>query len=257
MGHPAEHFVESKCANCARAEGLGFDFSFAFQPIVDARDGSIFSYEALVRGVGGESAFSVLDRVDEDNRYRFDQACRVKAIQAAARLALPCRLNINFFPNAIYRPELCIRTTLEAARTYGFPIERLVFELTENEAVEDNSHIGNIISEYRRLGMQTAIDDFGAGHSGLNLLADYQPDYIKLDMKLVRGSDSHLARQVIIRNVVRMARELRIEVVAEGVETGAEYAWLRTAGIHLFQGYYFARPGFDSLPAVPAALFAA
>jgi EAL domain-containing protein (putative c-di-GMP-specific phosphodiesterase class I) len=255
MGHPTEPFVELKCANCATAEGLGFDFSYAFQPIVDCRDGSVFSYEALVRGPGGESAFSVLERVDEANRYRFDQACRVKAIQAAARLGLPCRLNINFFPNAIYRPELCIRTTLEAARTYGFPIDRLVFELTENEAVEDNAHIGSIINEYRRLGMQTAIDDFGAGYSGLNLLADYQPDYIKLDMKLVRGSDSHPARQVIIGNVVRMARELLIGVVAEGVETAAEYAWLRSAGIHLFQGYYFARPGFDSLPAVPAALF--
>ena len=89
----------------------------------------------------------------------------------------------------MYRPELCIRTTLEAARINGFPIERIVFEITEGEKVTNHAHLIGIIEEYRRLGFRTAIDDFGAGYAGLNLLADYQSDYIKLDLNLIRDVD--------------------------------------------------------------------
>ena len=91
-------------------------FSFAFQPIVDVRDQSTFAHEALVRGVQGEGALSVLQQVDDQNRYRFDQLCRVRAISTAAQLGLTGFLSINFLPNAVYRPDLCIRSTLEAAR---------------------------------------------------------------------------------------------------------------------------------------------
>lgn len=98
-------------------------------------------------------------------------------------------LSINFLPNAVYRPEVCIRSTFEAARVHGFPTEKIIFEVTEGEQVQDRAHLVNIFREYRRFGFQTAIDDFGAGYAGLNLLAEYQPDLIKIDMDLVRGID--------------------------------------------------------------------
>ena len=85
----------------------------------------------------GESAPTVLARVTEENRFRFDQACRVKAIKTAARLEMQSKLSINFMPNAIYRPELCIRSTLEAARAHNFPIERIIFETVEGERISD------------------------------------------------------------------------------------------------------------------------
>ena len=110
------------CALCRDARPLAFDFSYAFQPIVDVQARSVFAHEALVRGTTGEPAASVLSQVTADNRYAFDQACREKAIRIAGALDLPSHLSINFLPNAIYRPELCIRSTLQAARQHGFPV---------------------------------------------------------------------------------------------------------------------------------------
>jgi EAL domain-containing protein (putative c-di-GMP-specific phosphodiesterase class I) len=98
--------------------------------------------------------------VNEDNRYRFDQACRVKAIKGAAELGITDCVSINFLPNAIYKPELCIRTTLAAARTHGFPVERILFEVTEGERVEDGPWFAQILREYKKFGFKTAIDDF-------------------------------------------------------------------------------------------------
>ncbi|MCF5547323.1 EAL domain-containing protein, partial [Pseudomonas salomonii] len=188
-----------RCVGCQQSEALGFDFSFAYQPIVDIRDRSIFAHEALVRGTHGEGALSVLDQVNDSNRYRFDQRCRTQAIAGAAALGMQSYLSINFMPNAVYRPELCIRSTLEAARAHNFPLDRLIFETLENEHVDNYRHLTNILREYREFGFKTAIDDFGAGYSGLNLLADFQPDLIKLDMALIRDVDQDRVRQVIVQ----------------------------------------------------------
>lgn len=238
------------CSNCADEVGLEFDFTMAFQPIVNCADQTIFGYEALVRGLNNESAYSVISRVNDDNRYTFDQLCRVKAIALAAQLDIRSILSINFLPNAIYRPELCIRTTLEAARTYNFPIEKIMFEFTEVEKIEDSNHIKRIVEYYQSLGFKTATDDFGSGHSGLNLLADFQTDIIKLDMALVRNIHEDNVRQSIVINCLNMFRDLGITPLAEGIETIEEFVWLRDAGVELMQGYLLARPGFESLPLV-------
>jgi EAL domain-containing protein (putative c-di-GMP-specific phosphodiesterase class I) len=95
------------CQGCRNGTDLPFDFSMAFQPIVDVPNGRVWGYEALVRGTGGEPAWHVLSQVDAENRYRFDQACRVKAIETAARLfprSEDVKLSINFMPNAVYEP---------------------------------------------------------------------------------------------------------------------------------------------------------
>lgn len=239
------------CPGCHEAEKLIFGFDFAYQPIVDVLAQTVWGHEALVRGPQAQGAGWVLDQVNEHNRYRFDQACRVKAIKTAAALGLRSRLSINFLPNAVYKPEVCIRTTLEAARVHGFPLERIVFEVTEGERVEDGPWLATILREYQRSGFLTAIDDFGAGYAGLTLLADFQPDIIKLDMALVRGVDGNPARQAIARGLVRIAQELGITVVAEGVETPGERDFFLHEGVRLMQGYLFARPAFRAL--TPAA----
>lgn len=246
-----------QCEGCQTGEPLDFEFSMAFQPIVDTADNRIWGYEALVRGRSGEGAPSILSRVRPDQKYKFDQACRVKAIELAARLyprdgKLP-KLSINFLPNAVYEPVACLRATLAAARKSDFPRDAIMFEFTENETVRDTSHLQAIITEYRRQGFTTALDDFGAGFAGLGLLADFQPDLIKLDMELVRGVEGSRARQVIIAGIMHIARELDITVLAEGVETEAEFTVLKSAGITLFQGYLFARPGFETLPGIGGA----
>ncbi len=230
--------------------GPGFRFQHGLPAIIDLRDRSLYAYEALVRGTDGSGAASVLARVNDQNRYAFDQACRVKAVELAARLGMPCRLSINFLPNAVYRAATCIRATLAAARRFGFPTERIIFEITESEQLVDKAHLKEIIEEYQRQKFMTAIDDFGAGYSGLNLLAEFQPDIIKLDMALVRGIDTDPVRQAIVQGILGVCRVLGIEVIAEGIETPGELRQLQALGIHLFQGYLFARPAFEALPQV-------
>lgn len=239
------------CGGCGTGERLGFQFDFAYQPIVDVGRRRVYAHEALVRGPEGEGAMLVLGQVTPHNRYRFDQACRVKAIKTAAQLGLQERVSINFLPNAVYKPEVCIRTTLEAARTHGFPTERIIFEVTEGERVEDGPWLATILREYTRCGFLTAIDDFGAGYAGLTLLADFTPDIVKLDMALVRGVDASKSRQAIARGMLRICEELGIQVIAEGVETAAERDFFLSEGVTLLQGYLFARPAFRAL--TPAA----
>jgi len=222
----------------------------AFQPIIRCRTRTIFGYEALVRGINNEPAHSVISRVNDDNRYRFDQLCRIKAIALAAKLKMQGMLSINFLPNAVYRPERCIRTTLQAAREHQFPIEQIMFEFTEVERVADNQHIRHIVDHYQALGFKTAMDDFGAGYSSLNLLADFLPDIIKLDMHLLRGIDKDKVRQTIVRHCLALFEELNITPLAEGIETRDEMACLQEMGIDLMQGYLFAKPGFEILPPV-------
>lgn len=121
---------------------------------------------------------------------------------------------------------------------------------TEGERVEDGPWFAEILREYKRCGFKTAIDDFGAGYAGLKLLADFQPDLIKIDMDLVRQVDQDPARQAIVKHLVRLCDEMRIEVIAEGIETAAERDFLFDAGIHLMQGYLFAKPAFRSMASV-------
>ncbi|MDO8378290.1 EAL domain-containing protein [Phenylobacterium sp.] len=241
------------CAGCRDGEAMDFSIAMAFQPIIDLETGAPFAYEALVRGANGESAGSVLAQVTPENRYAFDQQCRVQAIQGAARAGLldgPARLSINFLPNAVYSPQACIQLTLATAAALDFPTERLIFEFTENEEMTDPAHVANIVASYQKMGFGVALDDFGAGHAGLNLLAQFQPDIIKLDMELIRGLDQSLPRKIIVEGVVKMCAALGVAVIAEGIETDGELEALRAMGVRYIQGFLLARPGFQSLPVV-------
>ena len=223
----------------------------AFQPIVDMTTGRVWAYEALVRGPSGESAASVLAQVTDEKRYAFDQRCRVAAIAHAVRAGIVetgALLSINFLPNAVYSPAACIQLTLRTARQTGLPLDRLMFEFTENERMDDPDHVKSIIEVYRKMGFTTAIDDFGAGHAGLGLLARFVPDVIKLDMDLLRGIDASMSRRMIVEAVVGLCTRLGIRVVAEGIETRAELDAVRSLGIDLVQGYLLARPAFERLP---------
>ena len=253
IGMEASVNTKVGCQGCRSSEPLPFDFTMAFHPIVDLGRGIVWGYEALVRGTQGQPAGQILSQVDESRQYKFDQACRVKAIELAGRLfprTDETRLSINFMPNAVYEPAACIRTSLETARRVGFDTRRIMFEFTENERMVDTKHVARIIAEYKRLGFITAIDDFGAGHAGLNLLANLQTDLIKIDMEIIRGVTDSAARRAIIAGILVMARALDITIIAEGIETEAELATLRDAGINLFQGFLFAKPALEDLPTV-------
>ncbi|WP_046079482.1 EAL domain-containing protein [Halomonas sp. HG01] len=255
MGHCAR--VANHCNRCEIE--LPFDFAMAFQPIIDVGRREIHAYEALVRGPDGESAHSVLRQVDDRLMYRFDQACRVKAIEQASRLGMSVPLSINFLPNAVYEPAACLSATLEVSRRVGWPLERLIFEIVETERVVDRDHLAEIIKAYRQAGFRVALDDFGTGHANLDVLTELYPDKLKIDRQLIQGCHRDPRRQAMVRALAAMAGPLGVTLIAEGVETAEEARWLFETGIPLQQGYYFARPALDALAEDPreriAALF--
>lgn len=238
------------CEACKDGVTAPFDFTMAFQPIFDIRAQRVWCHEALVRGTDGAGAGSVLSKVTPENRYAFDQSCRVKAIELASDLfpkADRPMLSINFMPNAIYQPAACIRTTVDAAKRCDFPLGKIMFEFTEHENIDDVSHLKNIIQYYQTRGLSTAIDDFGAGYAGLGLLAEFQPDYLKIDMKLIRSIERDHSKQVVLEGILTIVSGLQITAIAEGIETKDEYEYLKARGINLMQGYYLAKPEFEGV----------
>jgi EAL domain-containing protein (putative c-di-GMP-specific phosphodiesterase class I) len=226
------------------------DFTFAFQPIVDIIDQKVIAYEALVRGPKNESASELFRSVPPAFLHLFDQACRVRAISLAKSLGINCMLNLNIIPSDVRSAEGAVRSTIQAAEEGNHPLESIMLEISETIVIADLDRFNELILLYRSMGFKLAIDDFGSGNSGLNLLADFQPDQIKLDKGLIRGIEHSGPRQSIVRAIISVCRDLGIDLVAEGVETVEEFRGLREAGVELFQGYLFARPGFQRLPPV-------
>ncbi|WP_353249246.1 EAL domain-containing protein [Salinisphaera sp. T31B1] len=229
----------------------------AFQPIIDVAAGQVHAYEALVRGPAGESAASVIGQVTPASLYRFDQACRVRAIEIAHRLGMTSMLSINFLPNAVYDPQACIQATLEVARRLGWPTERISFEITETEYVRDRRHLQNIVVSYRSMGFQTALDDFGTGYANNDLLIELTPDWLKIDRRFIDGLDGCPRRQAIVRSIISLADGLGIGVIAEGVETLAQARWLYQNDVPVQQGFLYARPTVEALPECSDALIEA
>ncbi|MEP6834770.1 MAG: EAL domain-containing protein [Gemmatimonas sp.] len=223
-------------------------FTHAFQPIVNTLSGTTYAHEALIRGLNGESAYHVLSGCTNDSIDALDRDSGLRAIALAAQLGMSSCLSINARPRSV-EGEAHAAALAHAALACGFPIHNLILEVTEDEAIADVAQFIDAVSSYRRIRVQIAIDDFGAGHSGLNLLADFQPDLLKLDMNLVRNIASRGPRQAIVRAILQVCEDLGIEVIAEGVETMSEYAWFSDHGVSLFQGYLFAVPGYEGLPA--------
>jgi blue light- and temperature-responsive anti-repressor len=208
----------------------------------------VFAYEALVRGRANEPASVVFASLDPSQLYQFDRWARTRAIALAAELGVEASLSLNFLPKSLDALPDAVTSTIDAARAAAVPLPRIILEVTENEIIHDPGRFASMMNVYRAQGLRFAIDDFGAGYSGLNLLAEFQPDIVKLDIQLVRSIDSNGPRQAIVRALVQACDDLGIDVLAEGVETYAEQRWFRRVGVKLFQGYLYARPAFEALP---------
>jgi EAL domain-containing protein (putative c-di-GMP-specific phosphodiesterase class I) len=223
-------------------------FTFAFQPIVDADQRRVIGYEALVRGLGQEPAADVLQRVPLEDITEFDEDARRVAIGLASRLGLRSQLHLNVMPHTRMGSPQTLDSTLDTARRCGLDPARIVLEIKHEATINDPRSLAAWLRPYRSEGVRISIDDFGSGHAGLALLDHYQPEAISLSMWLVRSIEGHGPRQAILRGLVQTCNDLGIDIIAKGVETTDEYAWLRDEGITLFQGYLFARPGYESLP---------
>lgn len=217
------------------------------QPICTP-DGGVFGYEALLRGReenGDIVAAGALLSVATETQLLFtvDLVARREAIRAMARRRQTrARLFVNFNPSSVYDPSYCLRTTHSFVQEMGLSPSDIVFEVTETSEVKDQAHLRGILAFYRQAGFRVALDDIGAGFSSLNMLQELRPDYVKIDMALIRDVDSDPYKQSIVRHLVGIARETGAQIVAEGIETQPELDWVRAAGVHLVQGYLLGRP---------------
>ncbi|STX29428.1 signal transduction protein (EAL/GGDEF domain protein) [Legionella beliardensis] len=225
------------------------NFSYAFQPIVDVDNKVPYYYEALIRGLNNEPPTNVFAQISRVSFADFDQEARERAIKLAVQLGLKYDLSLNFLPSSLSAGNYLDRT-IAALKENDFKTNQLIIEITESEIIHHHHDFLYGINKCRSQGIKIAIDDFGAGYSGLNLLVNCQPDIIKLDIQLIRKIDSHGPKQAVVRAILEVCTELGIDVIAEGVETLPEYNWLKQQGIYLFQGYLFAKPGFECLPSV-------
>lgn len=226
--------------------------SSIFQPIVAANDRSaVFGHEALVRGRLPDGDVVMPDRLFREARetgllFNFDLACRKSAIRGAAERGLGrsggARVFVNFTPTSIYDPAYCLRSTMAAVDRADISREQVVFEVIETDRASHVGHLRGILEFYRSAGFQVALDDVGAGYSSLNLLHQLRPDFVKLDMQLVRGVDADPFKAVVAGKLLETAHLLGIATIAEGVETEEELRWCAENGATYVQGYLIGRP---------------
>ena len=228
-----------------------------FQPIFWAGTLELWGYECLARGRGADgSVVGALDLLgwarQENLTFMLDRVLRETHLKSAGAAAVPehCSFLLNFLPTAIYRPEFCLATTLRAAREAGLEFDRVLFEVVETDRVADRDHLRRILSYYREQGFRVALDDVGSGYAGLTLLADLDPDLIKIDRELVRKAVASSFHRGICASLVKLGQDNGEMVLAEGVETEAEWEVMESLGVNLLQGYLFGRP--DPVPAVTA-----
>jgi EAL domain-containing protein (putative c-di-GMP-specific phosphodiesterase class I) len=219
-----------------------------FQPIVQTDDPEqVFGYECLLRGVDETGSLVSPGRLFETARnakllYHLDRGARLQHIAAARRHGLTTAVFINFNPTSIYDPEFCLKSTVAAIQNSELRPENIVFEVVESDRLADTARLPEILAYYRRAGFRVALDDVGAGYSSLNLLGVLRPDFIKLDMDLIRGIDSDAYKGQIVCKLIELAHNLEIQVIAEGVETIGEWNWAAANGADFTQGYLFGKP---------------
>lgn len=222
--------------------------SFAFQPIIAAREAEVVGYEAYLCGPNSESFNQILPTISEHEWTYFDTSGRAKAIDLAARLGLQHNLHLNFMARHLQDARGAIRSTLEAAERENIDPSRLVLEIDQDRLIGEPKEIGKIIEEYRGAGLRISIDHFGEGRAGLNLLEPLRPEMISLSAVLVQGIASNGSRQAILRGILQTCNDLGIDLVTKHVENIDDYQWLYDEGVNLFQGNLIAKEAFEELP---------
>jgi EAL domain-containing protein (putative c-di-GMP-specific phosphodiesterase class I)/GGDEF domain-containing protein len=215
-------------------------------PVLALDDMSVIGYEALSRGPEGRE-FERPDKLfkiayDADLVLQLERLCRKKAIAAAKDLPEGRLLFLNIEPESIADPELrdaMFSTLIEGVRLSP---DRIVLEITERTAIVDFCAFRSTLEYLRTLGFSIAIDDAGAGYGSLQCLAEVHPEWLKVDISLVRGIDTDVIRRQLVQSLVMFADEMKVKLIAEGIETTGELATLKELGVRYGQGFLFSMP---------------
>ncbi len=225
---------------------LGEQIYPRFQPIVHLHRRAIHGYEGLIRGPSDCALHSPARLFGAAVRHgrlqELDYLARRLVIRHYARLRLPGRLFINISPEVLMSPGYTSGLTQSYLQDHGLAPDRVVLEITETQPVTDYELIRAAVEHYREAGFAIAIDDLGAGYSGLKLWSEMAPDFVKIDRHFLSGIDSDRVKYQFVRSILEISHALGCQVIAEGVETAAEYAVVRRLGTGFAQGYHFARP---------------
>jgi EAL domain-containing protein (putative c-di-GMP-specific phosphodiesterase class I) len=246
--------VESLRSFLARAQSTWFlnlmreeRFETHFQPIISVdQPDRVFAFEALLRGredgaiVAPDTMFDIAKGLNLGREL--DNAARLCSIRSAAKHHLNSKIFLNISPGTLGDGRETLQSTLDAVEAAGLLREQIVFEIVESECIEDVPQLRAALDGLRKSGFRVALDDLGAGYASLQLLGQLRPDYVKLDRELVAGVDTDPFKALIAQKLLETARALGIITVAEGVESRAQWQWLRAHGGDFAQGFYFARP---------------
>lgn len=222
-----------------------------YQPIVSLKDGTILGYEGLSR-IKGEGYFShVEDMFKEAERtgkiWQLEQVCRKAVLQGINKqrdlFELKDRkLFLNVNPKILHDEKFQVGFTKEYLSRYSIDAEKIIFEVTERESVENTDDFVNALEHYKKQGYQIAIDDVGDGYASLNLICSVSPHFIKLDIHLIRNMIQNQINYAMIKGLVEFSLNSGILLIAEGIETKQELDMLIELGVQYGQGYYLYRP---------------
>jgi len=222
-----------------------------FQPVFDFNNKSILGYEALSRGPANTELESpeVLFKLasTEKKISELELLCRKKAIVNFANLKLEGKLLLNVSPNVLLDPFHPKGETLHLLAQNGLVANSVIIEVTEQEKVEDDDLFKKTIQHYRELGFTIAIDDLGAGYSGLKQWSELLPDIVKIDRYFIDHCDQSFVKKTFLKMIIELAKEMGTQVIAEGIERDEELLLLKSLGINLMQGYLLQRPSKSPL----------
>lgn len=225
-----------------------------FQPIVDPRSRGIVAHEALTRGPSDswlhapQNLFEAARRADL--KVELDFLCMQNAFKRFVAARVSGQLFVNVSPDTIYEHPNFAERFLDLARDAGLAVDRVVIELTEESLLEDYDRLRSTMQRLRAAGCAIAIDDLGAGSSGLRTWSELKPDYVKIDRYFVTGIDADATKLEFVRSMLDISRAMGCRVIAEGVETERECRELVDLGLDRLQGHLFGRPGTAPMAAL-------
>ncbi len=224
--------------------------STVYEPVVDLEDERVIGYEALSRGPAGTSLedpltlFGVASSCDLE--FELDSLCRRRALANATGIRPDQQLFLNILPSCIHDPDFEGVRVRRMLKDLGLAPENLVLEISEREAITNFPIFREALDQFTALGFGIALDDTGAGFSSLEAALELSPDYLKIDMSLIRGIEESPERQELLRGLQSVAQRMNATLIAEGIETAAELQAIRGLGIRGGQGFYLGR-GSSSL----------
>jgi diguanylate cyclase (GGDEF)-like protein len=222
------------------------EINMHYMSIVSLRDGEPLGWEALARGPENSPFYSpatLFSYAEEtDNVFRLENICRKRAVEQLRYLKPNQKMFINLDPRAIDDPFLLRGNIFKLLEDYGLNPHNIVLEITERHAITNYAVFRKIIEEYRKKGYLIAVDDAGAGYSSLESIAEIYPDFIKLDMSLIRNIDADSIKQALLETFVQFAEKVKCKIIAEGIETEQELQTLIKLGVPYGQGYYLGKP---------------